>query len=125
MGGGGGAVPGGPPLKVVPEGSGGGGRALVLGIRGADGVAGLSLTGVLVLSLSSMAERGRGGAMVPNRMEARCLALPPVVRSGSSSDESSVESTTDHSSSSGRTREGRWPVGVEERDGGKWGWGWV
>ena len=59
--------------------------------------------------------------MVPNRIDARCLALPPAGWSFSSS-ESSVESTTDHSSSSGRTREGRWLlVGIDERAGGKAG----
>lgn len=72
----------------------------------AEGVEGLS-TGVFDLSLSSAADCGLGGAMVPKSMEASCLALPPAPRSGSSSDESSVESTTDHSSSSGRMREGR------------------
>lgn len=121
MGGGGGGALGDAPPKAEPEGIGGGGGVPVLSIGGADGVEGLS-TGVLGISFSSIAERGRGGAMVPNRMEARCLALPPVGWSISSS-ESSVESTTDHSSSSGRTREGRWPlVGVDERGGGKAGW---
>lgn len=66
-----------------------------------------------------MALRGRGGAMVPKRMEASCLALPPVGRASSSEESGeSLESTTDHSSSSGRTREGREPVGVEEKGGG-------
>lgn len=50
-------------------------------------------------------------------MEAKCFALPPVGLSSSSSEESSVESTTDHSSSSGRTREGRAPVGVDDSGG--------
>jgi hypothetical protein len=47
---------------------------------------------------SSMAESGRGGAMVPNRMDASCLAEPPVGPSDSSSEELSEESTTDQSS---------------------------
>ncbi len=57
--------------------------------------------------------------MVPNRMEASCFALPPAGRSSLSLSEesSSVESTTDHSSSSGRTRDGREPVEVEVRGG--------
>ena len=73
----------------------------------------LLLVGDLALSI---ALSGLGGAMLPNRIEASCLALPPVGRSSSSSEEcSSLESTTDHSSSSGRTRDGREPVGVEAR----------
>lgn len=120
MGGGGGGALGDAPPKADPEGIGGGGGVATLSVACTDGVEGLS-TGVLGLSCSSIAERGRGGAMVPNRIEARCLALPPVGWSFSSS-ESSVESTTDHSSSSGRTREGRWPlVGIDERVGGKAG----
>lgn len=125
MGGAGGGAPAKAPAKADPEGIGGGGGAPPLSIEGADGVEGLSI-GVLDLSFSSIAERGRGGAMVPNRMEARCLALPPVGWSVSSS-ELSVESTTDHSSSSGRTREGRWPlVGADESGWGNAGWlcGW-
>ena len=71
---------------------------------------------------SSMAERGRGGAIVPKSMDASCLADPPVgtASSSSSSDESSVESTTDHSSSSGRARDGRDPVGVAVKTGSDW-----
>lgn len=103
IGGGGGGEPGGPALN----GGGGGGGTSKLEMGGTDGVDGL-LMGVVSLSWSPVAERGLGGAMVPNRMEARCLALPPPeVRSGSSSEEFSVESTTDHSSSSGRARDGR------------------
>ena len=86
----------------------------VLGVRGAG------LVGLSVDFLSSIADRGRGGAIVPKSMEASCFALPPVglfVSSSSSEDE--VESTTDHSSSSGRTRDGRLPVGVEVRGGGR------
>ena len=71
------------------------------------------------LYLSSIADNGLGGAMVPKRMDARCLALPRSGRSGSSSseEESSLEFTTDHSSSSCRTRL-RFPVGVEVNGGG-------
>ena len=55
---------------------------------------------------------------MPKRMEASCLALPPEGPAvSSSSEESSVESTTDHSSSSGRTREGREPVAVDDSGG--------
>lgn len=44
--------------------------------------------------------RGRGGPMVPNRMEASCFALPPVGAESSSSSSLSEDSTTDQSSSS-------------------------
>ena len=93
---------------------------------GAEGEAGLA-KGLLMRSGDfawSDALRGLGGAMVPKRMEARCLALVPVGRSSSSEEEegSSVESRTDHSSSSGRTREGRDEGGEEEVEGGSW---WV
>lgn len=83
---------------------------------GAKGVEGLAASGDF---LSSLADKGWGGAMVPKRIEASCFALPPAGRSSSSLSEesSSVESTTDHSSSSGRTRDGREPVGVEVRGG--------
>jgi hypothetical protein len=43
---------------------------------GGGGAIGLACTGVTDLS-SSIALRGRGGAMVPNKMLASCLALPP------------------------------------------------
>lgn len=110
---------GGAPPNADPVGSGGGSGALSLLIGAlAVGVPDLSLTGVFGLSFSSIEERGRGGPIVPKRMDARCLAVPPEGRSDSSSDESSLESTTDHSSSSGRTREGRCPLaGVEDRGG--------
>lgn len=101
-------------------GAGGGCVPVPNGMCGADGVDGLPKPlPVVVGDLAvSMALRGRGGAMVPKRMEASCLALPPTGRSSSSEEEgSSLESTTDHSSSSGRTREGREPVGVEEKGG--------
>lgn len=117
-GGGGG---GGGALGAPPGGMGGGGGALAPGIGGgggaADGVAGLSGAGDL--GLSSIADIGRGGPIVPNRIEARCFALPRSGRSASSSsdEESALESTTDHSSSSWRTRL-RLPVGVDVRGGG-------
>jgi hypothetical protein len=54
---------------------------------------------------SSMALRGRGGAMVPNKILASCLALPPPGWSSSSSEESNSEPAADQSSSSsGRAR---------------------
>ena len=115
-GGGGGAAAGDPSLSKLPgiEGSGGGGdkAAPVLGVGGAGlvGVSGF---------LSSIADRGLGGAIVPNKIDASCLALPPVGLSVSSSSSDEVESTTDHSSSSGRTRDGLFPVGVDARGGGR------
>ena len=120
IGGGGGGGP--PGIGTIDGGIGGGpgGGALLLlnvDMGGATGVVGL-IDGDFALSLSSAADKGRGGAIVPKRMEASCLALPPEGPFvSSSSEESSVESTTDHSSSSGRTREGREPVGVDERGG--------
>lgn len=116
-GGGGGGAVGISSSSKVPgmEGGGGGDMAVaVLGVRDAG------LVGLSVDFLSSIADRGRGGAIVPKSMEASCFALPPVglfVSPSSSEDE--VESTTDHSSSSGRTRDGRLPVGVEVRGGGR------
>lgn len=97
-------------------GGGGGGEDIavaVLGVRGAG------LVGLFMEILSSIADMGLGGAIVPKSMEASCFALPPVgLLVSSSSSEDDVESTTDHSSSSGRTREGRLPVEVEVRGGG-------
>lgn len=125
LGAGGGGAAGGAPPSKLPGIGGGGGGALLPGIGGgggggalgapsaldagiggagggADGVDGLPNEGDLVLS--SMADNGLGGAIVPKSIEASCFALPPVgLSSPSSSDElSSVESTTDHSSSSVR-----------------------
>ena len=114
-GGGGGAAAGASPSSKLPGmgGAGGGGdiAAPVLGVGGAGlvGVSGF---------LSSIAERGLGGAIVPNKIDASCLALPPVGLSASSSSSDEVESTTDHSSSSGRTRDGLFPVGVDAKGGG-------
>lgn len=62
-------------------------------------------------ALLSLAESGRGGAMVPKSMEANWRALPAPGPSSSSEESSLSEPTTDHSSSSGRTREGLAPVG--------------
>ncbi len=45
--------------------------------------------------------------MVPKRMDASCLALPPPGGWSSESSSEASESTTDQSSSSGRTREER------------------
>ena len=114
-GGRGGAAAGASPSSKPPGigGAGGGGdiAAPVLGVGGAGlvGVSGF---------LSSIADRGLGGAIVPNKIDASCLALPPVGLSVSSSSSDEVESTTDHSSSSGRTRDGLFPVGVDVRGGG-------
>lgn len=72
------------------------------------GEAKFSCTGVVDFDgdLSSIALKGRGGAMVPNSMLANCLALPPPARSSSSSsDESNSEPAADQSSSSGRARD--------------------
>ena len=115
IGGGGGAAGGGPASSKLPgmEDAGGGDSAEL-------GVEGGGLDGLSVDFLSSIADKGRGGAIVPNSMDASCFALPPVGLSASpSSSEEEVESTTDQSSSSGRTREGRLPVGVEVSGGGR------
>lgn len=113
-GGGGGVSSGGPSSSKAPGIGGGGGGDIgpVFGVNGA-GLLGLSIF------LSSIADNGLGGAIVPNRIEASCFALPPVGLSlPSSSSEDEVESTVGHSSSSGRTREGRLPVGVDVSGGG-------
>lgn len=62
--------------------------------------------------MSSAADRGRGGAMVPKSIEANWRAFPAPGPSSSSEESSRSEPTTDHSSSSGRTREGLAPVGL-------------
>jgi hypothetical protein len=98
-GGGGGAV--GAPNSGIGGGGGGGAPGLDSKAAGTDGE---SCTGVG--GLLSIADNGRGGAMVPNRIDARCLAEPPVGAPPSSSLESSFsDSATDHSSSSGRRRD--------------------
>lgn len=95
-------------------GIGGGGGAPELGIGGGGGgdvgpwpIAGL--VGVLAVPVPA-ADRGRGGPIVPKRMDARWRALPAPGPSSSDESSSLSESTTDHSSSSGRARE-RGPVG--------------
>ncbi len=110
-GGGGGGATGGSPSSKLP-GMGGDMAMAIFGVGGA-GVDGLSID-----LLSSIADKGLGGAIVPKSIEASCFALPLGLSVSSSSSEDEVESTTDHSSSSGRTREGRLPVGVEVRGGG-------
>ena len=112
-GGGGGAAGAASTLSSKPPGIGGAGEGDMTALGGPAGLVGLATEG-----LSSIAERGRGGAIVPNSIDASCLALPPVGLSGpSSSSEDEVESTTDHSSSSGLARDTRPPVGVEVRGG--------
>ena len=99
-GGGGGAV--GAPLDGTGGGGAGGGgaadsNALALFCESCTGVAGLL----------SMADIGRGGAIVPNKIEANCFADPPAGGSSSSSLEASSfsEPAADHESSSGRRRD--------------------
>jgi hypothetical protein len=100
IGGGGG---GGAPKSGIGGGGGGGGGTDALDSK-TPGIGGPSCTGVE--GLLSIADNGRGGAMVPNRIDARCLADPPVGASSPSSLESSLsDSATDHSSSSGRLRD--------------------
>jgi hypothetical protein len=61
------------------------------------------------------AESGRGGPIVPKRIEARWRALPAPGPSSSEESSSLSEPTTDHSSSSGRARETLPPVGWPTR----------
>jgi hypothetical protein len=105
IGGGGGGGAAGAPDSGIGGGGGGGGGGGALGLDAkAAGTDGRSCTGVG--GLLSVADNGRGGAMVPKRIDARCLAEPPVGPLPSSSLESSFsESATDHSSSSGRRRD--------------------
>src|SRR5690242_19786141 len=82
---------GGPPI-------GGGGGTEPAGMGGGGGIP--AGAGVWAgESLLSIDDSGRGGAIVPNKMEAKCLA-PPCVGASSSSEDESSESTTDQSSSS-------------------------
>ena len=115
-GGGGGASASALKPGATGAGGGGGGGGMVVGTESASaasaagaGITGLSWTGVDDFDgvLSSMALKGRGGAMVPNKMLASCFALPPPGRSSSSSsDESKSDPAADQSSSaSGRTRD--------------------
>lgn len=128
IGGGGG---GGAPVKGI---GGGGGGAVVGGpsslpskLPGIGGAAAeeagacvevVGLVGESAAPFSSIAESGRGGAMLPKSIDASCFALPPVTFSGpSSSSDEEVESTTDHSSSSCLRRDIGPPVGVDVRGG--------
>jgi len=111
IGGGGGGAEGAPFATGIGGGGGGAYGAFDPGNGGGGEAAGGEptfcdevgeLSGAGDLGLSSMADIGRGGPMVPKRIEARCLALPLSGRSSSSASlsELSDESTTDHSSSS-------------------------
>lgn len=84
-------------------GPGGGGGAVPAGIGGGGGIPAGGAGVEAGESLLSIDDRGRGGAIVPNKMEARCWA-PPFVGFSSSSEDESSESTTDQSSSSCRPR---------------------
>ena len=128
-GGGGGGAGGAPDGGIGGGGGAAGGRLVSSRVPGIDGrggadkgwlwTGGAGLLGLSADFLSSIADSGRGGAIVPNSIDASCFALPPVGLSVSSSlSEDDVESTTDHSSSSGLIREGRVPVGVEVMGGG-------
>jgi hypothetical protein len=108
IGGGGGAL-GGAPMPGIGGGGGGAGGAPVGAGDSAVGDVTPGLTGEKA-RVSSAAERGRGGAMVPNSIEASWRAFPAPGPSSSSDESSRSEPTTDHSSSSGRTREGLAPV---------------
>ena len=92
------------------KGGGGGASPGALGIGGAGGMtAGGGLRGESMAGESgaepfdSTLARGLGGPIVPNRIDASCLAPPPG-RSSSSSESSAEDSIFDHSSSSGRAR---------------------
>jgi hypothetical protein len=98
IGGGGGA----PPIGGG-GGPGGGGGAEPAGIGGGGGMPAGGAGLAAGESLLSIEDNGRGGAIVPNKIEARCLA-PPCVGASSSSEDESSESTTDQSSSSCRPR---------------------
>ena len=114
-GGGGGAAGSGRSSSKLPGMGDAGGEG-----NGALRAEGGGLIGLSFGFFSSIADMGLGGAIVPNRIEASCFALPPVDFSVSSSlSEDDVESTTDQSSSSGRTRDGRLPVGGDVRGRGR------
>ena len=70
-------------------------------VEGCDRTSGTGVEGLL----SSWADRGRGGPIVPNKMLARCLALPPAGGSSSLSLSSFSLSALDHSSLSCRRRD--------------------
>lgn len=128
IGGGGGAPPvgiggggGAPPVgigggKAAPKdgigGGGGGGENARVASLSTSLPSGLVSPGLLrppepPLGVScpvAVALNGRGGPMLPKSMLASCFAEPPVGASGPSSSDEDAESTTDQSSSSGRTR---------------------
>lgn len=102
-GGGGGAelepgIGGGGGASDPGIGGAGGGALGPVGLAGVSATAGDSAPVPVGLFFSSMAESGRGGPIVPKRMEARCFAEPPVGASSSSSEELSSVSITDQSS---------------------------
>lgn len=114
IGGGGGGGAEGTPLPGIGGGGGGeviGAGASTLGIGGGGGGGGgaigdaaLTATGLAVDDSLPAADRGRGGAIVPNSIEASWAALPPPGRS--SSDSSSLSSLSEPQSSvSARRRE--------------------
>jgi hypothetical protein len=139
-GGGGGGGPLGAPSPGIggAGGAGGGGGLAVSNPPVPEGVSGTGVAGLLPVSARSIALNGRGGAIVPNRIEASCFADPAPAGAGPSSSESSCsEPAADHSSSSssGRRREVgftaswaamRWKGLVEGRSagGGENGWVW-
>jgi hypothetical protein len=107
MGGGGGGGGGGAAGAPLPPG-------VLVGIGGGGGRGAASPLESPVIRtsglVSSMALRGRGGAMVPKSMEASWRVLGPErPTSSSSSSEESSDPTTDHSSSSRRARLGLIP----------------
>jgi len=104
-GGGGGGAPGAPPVGIGGGGGGAGGATALGSVRP------VPIAGLDGAEFPPAAERGRGGAMVPKRIEAKCLAPPAIGLSSSEESSSLSEPTTDQSSSSGRTRDGRAPVG--------------
>jgi len=95
MGGGGGAAGGAGGAAVSAAGGGG----------GAGTVGELTGDAEAAAPLSPAADRGRGGAIVPNKIEASCAALVPPGRSSSESSSSSSLSEPHPSSVSARLRE--------------------
>ena len=108
MGGGGGGADEGPG----GGGPGGGGGAAPPGAGGGD-VGDCAAAGLAGFEgFSPAADSGRGGAIVPNRIDASAAALLPPGRPSSSSESSSSSSLSDpHPSSLGRLRD-TGPVGV-------------
>lgn len=75
IGGGGGGPPPGGGGAALP-GRGGGGGAALPGRGG--GIGGAFGAGDVGVDLLSIADNGRGGAIVPKRREASCFAPPPT-----------------------------------------------